>query len=287
PPTCQETSKGWVCSGSISLTVSNKAAERFANITSNLAIIGSKLNETIDFYLDNKLITNLTIAASLKGVPAKNIEINLVGTGKTKEEAMTNLEKEIKIIKGLLESGSIPIKFKIVKTNKFESKLGKDFLQNAILIGAISIVLIALIIYLKYPYLPLFFAIMLSMASEVLMILAFASLIHWQLDLASLAGILVSVGTGVDDLIVMTDQILRRHHKFERRIKEAYTLILFSWITTVLAMLPLLFSEFIFLRGFALTTIIGVTIGVFITRPVFKEILTYLAYKLEKKRQTN
>ncbi|MEO2154809.1 MAG: hypothetical protein ABGW69_03290, partial [Nanoarchaeota archaeon] len=138
PPTCQETSKGWVCSGSISLTISNKAAERFANITSNLAIVGNKLNETIDFYLDNKLITNLTISASLKGIPAKNVEINLVGTGKTKEEAMTNLEKEIRIIKGLLESGSIPIKFKIVKTNKFESKLGKDFLQNAILIGAIS-----------------------------------------------------------------------------------------------------------------------------------------------------
>ena len=156
PPTkCFQNGSIWYCTKQLPLRISEKAAERFANITSKLAKIGDRLNETIDFYLDNKLITNLTIAANLKGTPARNVVINLVGKGKTKDEALMDLNKEVKMIKGLLESGSIPTKFEIVSSTKLSPKLGSEFLANAVLIGTIAVLAIALIIYLKYPYLPL------------------------------------------------------------------------------------------------------------------------------------
>jgi len=278
----------FICKSQISLELSDKAAKRFANITSKLKKIGtgknSYLNETIDFYLDGKLISNLTISGGLKGKEADSVVIDLARKGKSLKEALEKLKKEENLIKGLLESGKLPSKLKISDSMEYKGELGEEFLKRTILIGFFAIIIIAFVIYLKYPNYYLFLAIMFSLISEILLVLSFASLINWNLDISALAGIIVAIGTGVDDLIVITDQILRRHIKFEKRIKEAYSLVLFSWITTLVAMLPLLFSEFFFLRGFAFTTIVGVTIGVLITRPTYKEIVTWIAEKLEKER---
>lgn len=272
----------WYCSGQLPLNLDIDAAKNFAKITKNLAIVGNKLNKTIDFYLDGKLINNLTIDASLKGKIAQNVVINLVGKGNTKEEALEDLKKEMKQIKGLLETGSMPTKFEIVGINQFDPKFGKGFLENTLWIGIMSVILIAFVIFLKYPNWQIFLAIIFSLICEIILILGFASLIKWNLDLASLAGILVSVGTGVDDLIVFTDNALRRIKKFEKRIKEATSIVFTSWASTVVAMLPLFFLNLGILKGFALTTIVGVTVGVLITRPAYREIIKLLTKKLEK-----
>ena len=42
-----------------------------------------------------------------------------------------------------------------------------------------------------------------------------------------------------------------------------------AYLTIVVAMIPLLFAGAGLLKGFALTTIIGASVGVFITRPAF------------------
>ena len=56
-----------------------------------------------------------------------------------------------------------------------------------------------------------------------------------------------------------------------------------AYFTVVVAMVPLLFAGAGLLKGFAITTIIGVTIGVFITRPAYSAfieiILTTLSIK--------
>lgn len=45
--------------------------------------------------------------------------------------------------------------------------------------------------------------------SEVLMMLGVWAAAGWQLDLASLAGIIMVIGTGVDQLVIITDELLR------------------------------------------------------------------------------
>ena len=49
--------------------------------------------------------------------------------------------------------------------------------------------------------------------------------------------------------------------------------------TLIVAMVPLLFAGAGLIRGFALTTIIGFTIGVLVTRPAFASIAEYLIEK--------
>jgi preprotein translocase subunit SecD len=90
------------------------------------------------------------------------------------------------------------------------------------------------------------------------------------------------MGSGVNDQIVITDETLGGKGKKERReeqeswkskLKRALFIIFASYFTMLVAMLPLWFAGAGLLRGFALTTIIGITMGVLITRPAFGEFL--------------
>ena len=121
------------------------------------------------------------------------------------------------------------------------------------------------------------------MLSEVFLTLALAALIGWNIDLASIAGLIVAIGTGVDDQIVIADETLfgqggaGEGSSWKDKLKRAFFIIFASYFTLVAAMVPLLFAGAGLLKGFAITTILAVSIGVFITRPAyaaFVEILT-------------
>ncbi|MEK6867885.1 MAG: protein translocase subunit SecD, partial [Nanoarchaeota archaeon] len=121
----------------------------------------------------------------------------------------------------------------------------------------------------------------------VLIILGAAAFIGWNIDLAAVAGILVAVGTGVDDQIVITDEVYgRRKQKtylnWKDKLKRAFVIIMAAYFTTVVAMLPLFWAGAGALKGFALTSILGVTIGVFVTRPAFAVAIEALLKKDEE-----
>ena len=91
-------------------------------------------------------------------------------------------------------------------------------------------------------------------------------------SLMAIAGIVIAVGTGVDDLIVLTDGVLDEENHYlswKEKRKSAFFIIMAAYFTTVVAMLPLLIAGAGLLKGFAFTTIIGVTVGVFIVRPAY------------------
>jgi preprotein translocase subunit SecD len=118
-----------------------------------------------------------------------------------------------------------------------------------------------------------------TMLSELLIILGFASLIKWNLDLAAIAGIIAAIGTGVDDQIVITDEVLRGGERFinwKEKIKRSFFIIITAYFTTVAAMIPLWNAGAGLVRGFAVTTIIGITIGVFLTRPAYASVIEKL-----------
>ena len=116
--------------------------------------------------------------------------------------------------------------------------------------------------------------------SEVVLLLGFAALVGWNIDLAAIAGVIIAVGTGVDDQIIITDETLKKEASqyggFAQRLKRAFFIIMAAYFTTAVAMLPLVFAGAGLLKGFALTTIAGITIGVFITRPAYGSIIEIL-----------
>ncbi len=83
----------------------------------------------------------------------------------------------------------------------------------------------------------------------------------------------------MDDQIIITDEVVsgkRKKRSWRERIKRAFFIVMNTYFTTVVAMLPLLFAGAGLLKGFALTTIAGVTFGVFITRQAFAAMVEYL-----------
>ncbi len=105
-------------------------------------------------------------------------------------------------------------------------------------------------------------------------------LMSWTIDLPAIGGIIAAIGTGVDHQIIITDETRagekaedRKLYLLRDKIKRAFFIIFGAAATTIAAMLPLMFLGIGLVRGFAITTVIGVLVGILITRPAYARII--------------
>jgi len=277
----QITSGEWSCRFRFSISLSPEAAQRQAEATKDLEVVVEEeqnyLSESLLLYLDDELVDELRIGAELKGNPVTEISISGGGVGPTQQAAMIDALKNMKRLQTILITGSLPVKLEIVKTDNISPVLGEEFIKNAMLIGVIAILAVALTVFIRYRRLVISIPMIITMTSEAIIILGIAALIGWNIDLAAIAGIIIAIGTGVDDQIVIADETLTgeraRYASWKDKLKKAFFIIMAAYLTTLVAMLPLWFAGAGLLKGFALTTILGISIGVFVTRPAFAAII--------------
>jgi len=284
---CGQVSKGqWACRFRFAISLSPEAAERQAELTEDLEVItgeegGSYLSKKLELYLDNSKVDELNIGEDLKGRAVTDIQISGSGAGSTQQEAVQNSLENMKRLQTILITGSLPVKLDIVKTDAISPMFGEKFVKNALFIGMLAILAVAFTVFIRYRKFAVAIPMLLTSVVEVTLILGFAALIGWNLDLAAIAGIIIAVGTGVDHIIVITDEVLRGERETEiydwkKRIKGAFFIIIAAYLTTLVAMLPLWFAGAGLLKGFALTTIIGVSMGVFVARPAYAAVIEIL-----------
>jgi preprotein translocase subunit SecD len=284
--TCGQSQDGggnWQCRFSFRVDVSQESAQKHSEITSKLDIITSNgeryLSEKLDLYLDDELFDSLYISDDLQGKVSTSFVIQGPGQGQTKEAAINAGLDNMKQFQTLLITGSLPVKLDIEKIDIVSPTLGEQFFTSAILALASALLAVGAVVFIRYRKLRIAIPILITGTSEIIIILGFAALIKWNLDLAAIAGIIAAVGTGVDHQIVITDEVLRgtaAMGNWKERIKRAFFIIMAAYFTTVVAMAPLLIMGAGMLKGFALTTIAGVSIGVFVTRPAFAKIIEIL-----------
>lgn len=275
---CSQFQDGWACYFSFSIALKPTAAQKQADLTSYLEIITDEsgqeyLSKDLELFLDDSNVDILKIGSDLKGRPVTDIQISGSGVGATEQEAIFNSLEDMKRLQTIMITGSLPVKLDIVKTDIISSVLGTEFTKEVIFIGLLAILAIIIIIFIKYRTLKVVIPMAVTIVMEVILILGVASLIGWDLDLAAIAGIIIAVGTGIDHQIIIADESLRGRsstiYDWKTKIKRAFFIIMAAYITTVVAMLPLLFAGAGLLKGFALTTIIGTSMGVFISRPAY------------------
>ncbi|MAG20436.1 preprotein translocase subunit SecD [archaeon] len=269
------------CRFEFRVTLSNEAAKKHAELTGKLEANesnGRYLSKKIDFYLDGELVDSLFIGADLKGVETADILISGPGSGVNRDEALDDALKNMNKLQTILMVGSLPFELEIVKMDSISPRLGLEFFRNIFLVGALAILSVAVVIFIRYRNFKIILPAVITMMSEIFIIVGVAAFIGWRLDLAAIAGILASVGTGVDDQIVITDEVMSGDiaYDWKDKLKKAFFIIFVAYFTTVAAMLPLWNAGAGLVRGFALTTIIGVTIGVFVTRPAFASMIEKL-----------
>ncbi|BAP63719.1 preprotein translocase subunit SecD [Methanococcus maripaludis] len=227
----------------------------------------------VELYMDEKAISAPLLSADLAdGNIHQNQVITVAGSNPTEEDI-----DEAWVIYTALKSGSLPVKVHIEYISSVSPTLGSEFIKGSVIAGIFAFIAVAAVISFRYKNPKIVLPILITGFSEVLLILGFASLIDWKLDLASIAGIIAAVGTGVDHQIVITDETISGEaKKVTKSIKRAFFIIFGAAATTIAAMLPLFVMGIGMLKGFAITTIAGVLMGISISRPAFSRIIQYV-----------
>ncbi len=280
---CYRVSGGYACGFSFSITLSQEAAERQAKLTENLAVETAEngenfLSESLVLFLDDKEVDSLRIGADLKGKASTNIQISGSGSGNTEADAITNSLQNMKKLQTIIITGSLPVKLDVVKMDTISPSLGKEFLNNVIFIGILAVLAVVTVVSVRYRKGKIVIPMIITMVSEIILILGFAAFIGWNLDLAAIAGIIIVAGTGVDHLIIITDETIKGEtvSDWKRRIKNAMFIVIGAYLTTFVGMLPLWFVGAGLLKGFSFTTIVGISFGVLVARPAYAAMIEKL-----------
>jgi preprotein translocase subunit SecD len=274
---------GYACNFFFAISLSADAASRQAEATKDLDVLSQNgerfLSSTLDLYLDDKLVDSLSIGADLKGQAQTQIQISGGGSGATRQEAMDDTLKSMKRLQTIIITGSLPVKLSIVKLDTISPVLGEKFMENVILVGIAAFIAVAAVIGIRYRSLKIALPMVLILICEIILLLGFAAFVGWNLDLAAMAGIIITIGTAVNHLTIIVDETMNTETSYldwKRRLKNAMFIIVGSYLTIAAGMLPLWFAGAGLLKGFAFTTLVGVSFGVFITRPAYAALLKIL-----------
>ena len=224
--------------------------------------------------LDNKTVYSAPLSEDLAGQlqrePTRQLFAS-TGTGKSGMQQATNLEIH-------LRAGALPIDVSVVGSGSTSAALGEHFKMMALLAGILALITVAFVIYYRYREPGIVLPMVLINASEIIILLGFISLIKFQMDLPTIAGLIAVVGTGIDQLVVITDEILHEGKVpspslYLKRLSRALGIIVVAAATVLIAMLPLALMDLSTLKGFAIITMMGVLVGVIVTRPAYGKII--------------
>ncbi|MCD6478482.1 MAG: hypothetical protein J7L44_01190, partial [Candidatus Diapherotrites archaeon] len=131
-------------------------------------------------------------------------DLLITGTAQSLKQAQDE-RSELKI---LLNSGALPVSVESISNYWVSPTQGKEFLFQVAIIGIIVLFAVSAFIIFRYRKPMLSAAIIFTALVEAFVTSSFTSALGQSLDIATLAGIIAAVGTGVDDQIIITDELL-------------------------------------------------------------------------------
>lgn len=243
----------------VDLKLSSKGAEAFAKATSDLLAKypgdTNRDKRIISIILDNIVISSPSVSAAIMDGRGQ-----ISGGFKTLEEA-NNLAT-------LLNSGALPIDLTITEQKTVGAQLGPDSVAksiNATLIGAIALVLFILLIYRGLGIVAL-----LALMLYSLLLAGSLIAIKTTITLPVVAAYLLSIGMAVDANVLIFERIKEELRvgksirvSVDAGFKKAFSTILDSNVTTLIAGVVLIILGTGTIRGFAVTLCIGILISLF------------------------
>jgi len=275
----------WQCVFAFQLSLKPEIAQRQAEATANLPTVvknkESYLSEPLTLRIDGKIDREINIGESLRGQLITEVTVSGPGEGSTEQEAFYNTLENMNKLQTILKTGKLPVNLIVTKTDNISPLLGEEFIRSAMIMGIVALLSIGIFIFLRYRKLSIALPMIATSIIEVIILLGIAAIFreYMTIDLAAIAGILIAVGSGVDHLIIISDETLSGEMElssWKGRIKNAFYIIIATFFTTVLAMVPLIWAGVGLLKGFAIMTILGVSIGVFIARPAYAAVIEIL-----------
>ncbi|BBA79714.1 preprotein translocase subunit SecD [cyanobacterium endosymbiont of Rhopalodia gibberula] len=239
----------------VAIEFDNDGGKKFAELTKNLAGTG----RSIGIFLDDTLIS-----APIVGVEFANTGItggSAVITGNFTIDSANELAVQIR-------GGSLPFPVEVVENRTVGATLGQESIRSSIYAGVAGLILVLIFMAIYYR-LPGMIA-NLALGVYTLYTLAFYALIGVTLTLPGIAGFILSIGMAVDANILIferTREELRSGNSLYRSVESgfnrAFSSILDSNVTTLIACSALFGLGSGLVKGFALTLAIGVLVSMF------------------------
>ncbi len=227
----------------------------FAELTKNIAGTGRRLG----IFLDDRLLSAPVVDAqyAVTGISGGAAEIS----GNFTVETANDLAVQ-------LRGGALPVPVEIVENRTVGATLGRDSVQSSIYAGVVGLllVLVFMVVYYRLPGLIADVALVLY----ALLTLASFALLEVTLTLPGIAGFILSIGMAVDANVLIferTREELRAGKSLYRSVESgfyrAFSSILDSNVTTLIACGALFWLGAGLVKGFALTLALGVLVSMF------------------------
>jgi len=239
----------------VALRFKSKGGELFATLTKQLAGTG----RSIGIFLDDELISSPTVGPEFAtaGITGGSAVI----TGRFTAEEAQDLGIQLK-------GGSLPLPIEVVEIRTVGATLGQDSVNRSVYaaLGGLLLVLVFMVVYYRLPGVIANVSLMIYS----LFTLACFMLLGVTLTLPGIAGFILSIGMAVDANVLIferTREELRTDKSLYRSVESgfyrAFSSILDSNVTTLIACAALYFLGYGLVKGFAVTLAVGVVISMF------------------------
>jgi len=212
--------------------------------------------------------TNKILAIYLDGAPISMPRVREEITGGKAQITGDFSVEEAKQLAERLNAGALPVPINLITQQNIGASLGHDSLVKSLKAGIWGFLAILLFMIVFYRLSGFFASV--SLVIYVIVLLAIFKLIPVTLTLAGIAGFLLSMGMAVDANILIfsrTREELKAGRNFldafNNGAKRAWPSIRDGNFTTILVGLILFIFGTSFVKGFALTLIIGNLINLF------------------------
>ena len=249
------------------INFTDEGKEKFSNLTST----ASSGSQKIYVYLGDPANPSWQTELTCKEAITSGSTFISAGEGET---AWTYDEAEEYSLR--IMSGTFNVALELKENSVISATLGTNALKYCLIGGAVGLVVILLILWLRYGDFGLltFFALVIYI---VLMVFFLQAISFVQLTLPGLAGIILSIGMAVDGAIIIFEKV-REDYRAGKKIplackngfKRAFWPIFDSNITTIFSALILYILGTASIQGFAITLLIGIVLSMFMNLVVLR-----------------
>ncbi|KNZ42164.1 protein translocase subunit SecD [Acetobacterium bakii] len=253
-----QTSSSGIEQAVVTLKFSEEGTKLFADATEKYQ------GQVIKIKLDDEIIS----------APTVNVVIT---NGEAVIEGMGDID-EAGNLASLIRGGALPVKLAPVEIRTVGPTLGQNSLNDSVFAGLIGISLV--LIFMLVAYRGLGFIADLALIIYIMIFLTIMAALNVTLTLPGIAGLILSVGMAVDANVIIFSRIKEEARlgkslltAIDTGFSRAFTTILDSNVTTLIAGFVLFFLGSGSVQGFAVTLILGILVSMFTAIVITKHLV--------------
>ncbi len=242
----------------ISLSFNDEGAKIFGELT------GELVGKPLAIFLDDKLISEPVVQEKITG-------------GKAQITGRFTLA-EAKQMVARFNAGALPAPIRLISQQTVGATLGADSLRKTLTAGLLGMALVIIFMVLYYHASGIIAAF--ALIIYTILTLAVFKLVGITMTLSGITGFILSIGMAVDANVLIFERSKEERRKgatkeiaLEEGFRRAWPSVRDSNITTIITAFILYYLTTGFVKGFALTLLLGVIMSMFSAITVSRALL--------------